>query len=96
MLVWQESGASDLSAPSTVGFGTRLIDTNVKVELRGDIRREFLLHGLRIDIAIPVGTRQARHTTADRVRRAGAGAASSRAAARRPGKSEPRGARPAD
>jgi CHASE1-domain containing sensor protein len=96
VLVWQESGACGLSAPSKVGFGTRLIDTNVRVELRGDIRREFLPHGLRIDIAIPLVARQAHLPRADLVRQADAGATSCKAMACRSVKPEPRGARPAD
>jgi hypothetical protein len=94
VLVWQESGARGLSAPSKAGFGTRLIDINVRVELRGDIRREFLPDGLRIDIAIPLGARQARLATLDLSRQPEAGA-TSRGAAARSVKPEPRGMRPA-
>ena len=94
VLVWQESGARGLSAPSRTGFGTRLIDTNVRIELRGDIRRAFRPDGLRIDIAIPLGARQARLAAADLVRQPGA--AGRTASASQSVKPEPSGARPAE
>jgi CHASE1-domain containing sensor protein/two-component sensor histidine kinase len=52
-LRWRETGAA-AAPPSRTGFGTRLIDANIRAELRGSITRDFGPDGLTIAIEVPL------------------------------------------
>lgn len=54
LIDWTETGASDLSPPERVGFGSKLIDANIRHELGGEITREYLPNGLRLRLKIPL------------------------------------------
>jgi two-component sensor histidine kinase len=54
MLKWNEASRSSIAAPSRTGFGTKLIDMNIKRELGGTISREFGDNGLTIEIEVPL------------------------------------------
>jgi len=51
-LVWQECGAA-AKAPEKTGFGTRLIDSSIRMELSGSIERDYGANGLRVTITLP-------------------------------------------
>lgn len=53
---WMERNGSPVSAkePHHVGFGTRLIDMNIKHELGGQLDRSFSVDGLAVTIDIPL------------------------------------------
>lgn len=53
LLNWAERNGKAVSAPKDIGFGTRLIDMNIKRELGGRIERHFGYNGLRVEIDIP-------------------------------------------
>lgn len=66
MIYWKETFKADAQTPSNSGFGTRLIDANIKGELGGDISREFQPDGMTIRIDIPyqsVKEERSRHTS---------------------------------
>ena len=46
--------AAGIARPSRTGFGTKLIDVNIKRELGGTINREFGDGGLTIEIEVPL------------------------------------------
>jgi CHASE1-domain containing sensor protein len=54
VLNWQERGSAELETPKTTGFGTKLIDMNIRHELRGEITRHFCRDGLKVRIKIPL------------------------------------------
>ena len=54
-LVWTEGGGPELSDPRpTHGFGTKLIDSTVKTQLRGAVARQWSRGGLVITLTMPV------------------------------------------
>ena len=53
-LVWKELSDNALAAPEHKGFGTKLIDANIRGELRGSIERRFEKHGLTVEITVPL------------------------------------------
>nr|WP_319390311.1 CHASE domain-containing protein [uncultured Cohaesibacter sp.] len=53
-LVWQERSQEPVKAPDHKGFGTRLIDANIRGELRGSIERRFEENGLTVEITVPL------------------------------------------
>jgi len=53
-LSWEESGSKNISAPSKVGFGTKLINMNIERELYGTIARDYAERGLIVRIEIPL------------------------------------------
>ncbi|WP_119306876.1 CHASE domain-containing protein [Cohaesibacter haloalkalitolerans] len=56
-LVWQERSQEPVKAPDHKGFGTRLIDANIRGELRGSIDRRFEENGLTVEITVPLVTK---------------------------------------
>ncbi|TLP49286.1 MULTISPECIES: CHASE domain-containing protein [Cohaesibacter] len=53
-LVWQERSETPVEAPSHKGFGTKLIDANIRGELRGAIERRYEANGLLVLITVPI------------------------------------------
>lgn len=56
VLDWRESGRPT-EAPTRTGFGTRLIDANIRLELRGEITRRYGPDGLAITLRVPLESR---------------------------------------
>ena len=68
---WSEASSEPVTAPTHKGFGTRLIDANIRGELRGKIDRHYTETGLLVEIVIPLPGNQSpktlkRRTTATR------------------------------
>ena len=53
-LRWREKARVPIKPPERVGFGTRMIDANVRQELGGEIERDYAPDGLRISLTIPL------------------------------------------
>ena len=49
---WEETSGKLIAQPGEAGFGTRLIDANIKGELAGTIERTFKENGLNIRITM--------------------------------------------
>lgn len=56
-LVWKETGIN-CNGSGGQGFGTRLIDANIKGELGGSIERRFAAGSLTIELAVPLQGRR--------------------------------------
>lgn len=54
MLCWREKARVPIKAPERIGFGTRMIDANVRHELGGEIERDYAPDGLKVVITIPL------------------------------------------
>lgn len=54
-LRWVESGGPPVNPPATRGFGSTLIQSTVKGQLDGEIRKEWLPEGMRATIRLPSG-----------------------------------------
>nr|WP_319512871.1 CHASE domain-containing protein [uncultured Cohaesibacter sp.] len=54
---WVEVSGDSLAAPEHKGFGSKLIDANIRGELNGKIERHFGSDGLTVDIIVPIGAR---------------------------------------
>ncbi|WP_319530434.1 CHASE domain-containing protein [uncultured Cohaesibacter sp.] len=54
---WVEVSRDSLRAPEHKGFGSKLIDANIRGELNGKIERHFGKDGLTVDIIVPVPSR---------------------------------------
>ncbi len=52
-LHWDERGTSPIKPANEPGFGTKLIDANIRYDLGGTIARTFSEMGLRIDLTVP-------------------------------------------
>lgn len=57
-LRWEEMARQQIEPPAKTGFGTKLIDMNIRHELGGSIRREYRDDGLVIEIDIPLSARR--------------------------------------
>jgi PAS domain S-box-containing protein len=55
-LVWQESGVTHATAPTRSGFGSRLIDTTIRHELKGTANVSFESEGVRYEFCFPLPT----------------------------------------
>lgn len=53
VLEWREEGGPDVVAPTTAGFGTRLISLSVERQLGGRIERDWQAGGLNVSLYIP-------------------------------------------
>ncbi len=73
---WRERCAEPIVPPRETGFGTRLIEANVRHDLKGRIEREYLPEGLRLRLVVPLAASAAQP---------GAGARRGRRAAAHPG-----------
>ncbi len=51
---WREWGSTGLADDNKPGFGTRLIDANIRSELGGTVDRQFGEDGLRLALSIPL------------------------------------------
>ena len=59
-LDWVESGGPKIERePTSVGFGSSLIDLSIQRQMRGTVRREFLSGGFRAHITLPLAQLQA-------------------------------------
>jgi two-component sensor histidine kinase len=56
---WRETGGPPVAAPTRRGFGSRLIEMSVAVELCGEARLDFAPRGLRCTIAFPLASAEA-------------------------------------
>lgn len=56
LLDWHETSAVPPEEPSGSGFGTRLIDANIRGELGGTIERAFPSTGMTVRLTIPIST----------------------------------------
>lgn len=54
-VLWQERGGAKPSATRKTGFGTVMLDALVERQLKGSIRREWLVGGLKLTIRLPSG-----------------------------------------
>jgi len=50
---WTESGACEVAAPETTGFGTRLVGTTIE-RIGGKIERDWRSDGLSVRIELPL------------------------------------------
>jgi len=57
-MVWQEFGGPAVRAPTSDGFGMRLIKRSLAAELRGSVDIDFAETGLRCRIVGQLGTAQ--------------------------------------
>jgi CHASE1-domain containing sensor protein/two-component sensor histidine kinase len=57
-LRWEEMARQQLEPPAKTGFGTKLIDMNIRHELGGSIRRDYRDDRLVIEIDIPLSARR--------------------------------------
>ena len=57
---WVEVSKCSLAAPDHKGFGTKLIEANIRGELNGKIERHFGKNGLIVDIIVPFGSKPKR------------------------------------
>lgn len=55
-LDWIETSPVPISEPQDSGFGTRLIDANIRGELGGTLERTFRPEGMRFTMVIPLGS----------------------------------------
>jgi two-component system CheB/CheR fusion protein len=53
-LRWQESGGPTVVAPKRKGFGSRMIEEALSIELQGDVRIEYLQGGVVCTIDAPL------------------------------------------
>jgi len=53
-LVWRETGGPPVSPPERKGFGSRLIERNVRHDLAGDVELDYAGGGLTVTISIPL------------------------------------------
>jgi PAS domain S-box-containing protein len=51
---WEEAGGTADGEPSRIGFGSRLIDTNIEQQLLGTVERRWTTSGLRLQARIPL------------------------------------------
>jgi PAS domain S-box-containing protein len=56
LLDWRESGGPKVTAPTTRGFGSRMIERALASELRGRVKLEYLADGLHCAIDAPLPT----------------------------------------
>ena len=53
-ITWVETGGPPTVAPSKPGFGTRLIDSSIRRELRGSPSFDFRPEGLVFEATLPL------------------------------------------
>jgi two-component sensor histidine kinase len=53
-ITWEEAGGPPVVAPSKPGFGTRLIDSSIRRELKGEPRFDFRPEGLVFEATLPL------------------------------------------
>lgn len=55
-LTWVESGGPPVTAPTTTGYGTQLIQSATTYSLGGHVEQNYATDGLRAEIVIPLGS----------------------------------------
>ncbi|WP_108260297.1 sensor histidine kinase [Mangrovicoccus ximenensis] len=55
VLDWTETGSPPIEAPSSSGFGSRLVDMTVRGHFRGTMETDWRADGLRHRLALPMG-----------------------------------------
>ncbi|RSB44576.1 hypothetical protein EGK63_10405 [Brevundimonas sp. 357] len=55
-ITWREVGGGPIAAPERRGFGTRLIERNVRHDLHGDVKMSFADDGFRAEFNLPLET----------------------------------------
>jgi two-component sensor histidine kinase len=53
-LVWREIGGPTVIQPERRGFGSRLIERNVRHDLAGEVKLSYATEGFRAEISIPL------------------------------------------
>jgi two-component sensor histidine kinase len=53
-LIWTEQGGPPVEKPRRRGFGTRLIERGITLELGGEVELEHLPEGLRCEMHVPL------------------------------------------
>ena len=53
-ITWAETGVTVSGQPNRQGFGTRLIDANIRGDLGGSIDRDFMPDGLTVRMTVPL------------------------------------------
>ncbi|HEX8660746.1 MAG TPA: sensor histidine kinase, partial [Brevundimonas sp.] len=53
-LTWRELGGPPVAAPERRGFGSRLIERNVRHDLAGEIKLDYASNGFSADFSIPL------------------------------------------
>jgi two-component sensor histidine kinase len=53
-LRWEESGGPPVQVPKRRGFGTRLIERSLALDLEGDVRIEFAPSGVTCTVDAPL------------------------------------------
>jgi len=57
-LVWREIGGPPVTAPERKGFGSRLIERNVRHDLAGDVELDYAADGFTATFSIPLDREQ--------------------------------------
>ncbi|WP_368922588.1 sensor histidine kinase [Brevundimonas vancanneytii] len=55
-ITWREVGGAPIAVPERRGFGTRLIERNVRHDLHGDVKMSFADDGFRAEFNLPLET----------------------------------------
>jgi two-component sensor histidine kinase len=55
LLHWSETGGPQVKPPTRRGFGTRMLDSLIRMQLRGDVRFDWRSEGLACEIILPSG-----------------------------------------
>ena len=53
-VLWREAGGPPVSAPTRKGFGSRLIERNVRHDLAGDVKLGYASDGFIAEFSIPL------------------------------------------
>jgi two-component sensor histidine kinase len=56
VVLWRETLPPDTPEPEKTGFGTALIDLNIRAELGGVVNRRFEGDGLRVELRVPMAS----------------------------------------
>lgn len=51
---WNESGLENVAVPDSIGFGSRIIEEVMPMQLEGNVERTFTPSGMRCSIAVPM------------------------------------------
>ncbi len=54
LLKWQETLPGGVAEPEASGFGTKLVDLNIGMELGGSVKRRFGADGITIELRVPL------------------------------------------
>ena len=54
-LVWREAGGPWVTAPTRRGFGSRLVERNVRHDLAGEVKLSYASDGFTAELSVPLG-----------------------------------------